>query len=127
MLRCGSLTLTDDVWFAIRDCGLHSMPYQAHTIGKGIAMYDFEDDRDVYAGDRWGAWLDDTRLPYVPPHTSHDALPGAREAWAADVAAGTWDDSLAEHAEIHAAYACADCREYADDYSAAMAERRVGA
>lgn len=121
------MTLTDGVWFAIRVCGLHSMPYQAHTIGKGIAMYDFEDDRDVYAGDRWGAWLDDIRLPYVPPHTSHAALDGARERWVSDVAAGNWDGSLAEHAEIEAAWECEDCREYADSYAEQMAERRVGA
>lgn len=86
------------------------------------AYYDYPE----HTAGRWDAWLDDTRLDYRPPHTEHIMLPDAAARWATDVAAGLTVDSLAEWAEIESAYACADCRAYAEDHAAEQAERRAG-
>lgn len=95
-------------------------------------MYDFDDrdgyyEQDTYAGDRWGAWLDDTRVEYRAPHTQHDtASDFLPTQWREEVASGQEYRSYDEWAEAQAAYACEDCTEYAEAWATEQAERRAG-
>lgn len=90
-------------------------------------MFDY-DDQDTYAGDRWGAWLDDTRVEYRAPHTSHPETVGnyAPSQWRDEVATGQEFRSYDEWAEDMAAYHCQDCQEYAEAWATEQAERRMG-
>lgn len=95
-------------------------------------MYDFENDgqyeQDTYAGDRWGAWLDDTRVEYRAPHQQHaTASDYTPTEWREEVAKGDEWRSFGEWAESMAAYNCTECREYAEAWAEEQAERRVGA
>lgn len=86
------------------------------------------DDIDTYAEDRWGAWLDDTRVEYRPPHTSHDtASDYTLSDWREEVGYGNEFRGYEEWAEAMAEYNCPDCKAYAEAWREEQAERRVGA
>lgn len=93
--------------------------------------YDARDayyEQETYApGDRWGAWLDDTRLPYDPPHKSHEPGTETRADWLAALALDSTEcRSFDEWIEAMARVECEECLDYDEDYAERMAERRAG-